>query len=83
MVDLGGLPLLLMVTPADWQDRHIARELLFRLRLVFPAVTIVWADSAYSGDLVAWAKTFLNLTIKVISPSRAEPDEHPIVHVGL
>jgi hypothetical protein len=56
-----------MVTPADWQDRDIARELLWRLRLVFPAVTIVWADSAYSGELVAWAKMFLNLTIKVIS----------------
>jgi transposase len=67
VVDLGGLPLLLMVTRADLPDRDIARELLWRLRLMFPAVTIVWADSAYSGELVAWAKRFLNLTIKVVA----------------
>lgn len=49
------------------RSSDIARELLWRLRLIFPAVTIAWADSAYFGGLVWSAKTFLNLTIKVIS----------------
>jgi hypothetical protein len=29
--------------------------------------TIVWADSAYAGKLVTWAKRHLNLTIKPVS----------------
>ncbi len=65
-VDLGGLPLLILVTSADRQDRDLARDLLWRLRITFPAVSIVWADSAFGGGLVEWAKRFLNLTIKVV-----------------
>lgn len=32
-----------------------------------PEITIVWADSAYAGKLVDWAKQHLNLTIKPVS----------------
>lgn len=32
-----------------------------------PEITIVWADRAYAGQLVTWAKTHLNLTIKPVS----------------
>jgi transposase len=32
-----------------------------------PEITIVWADSAYAGKLVTWAKRHLNLTIKTVS----------------
>lgn len=42
-----------MVTPADMADRDAAKEALFRLRLMHPEITIVWADSAYAGQLVA------------------------------
>ncbi|MFD0337098.1 hypothetical protein ACFVH0_00080 [Streptomyces sp. NPDC127117] len=59
-----------MVTPADTTDRNAAKEVLFRLRLMHPGITIVWADSAYAGQLVTWAKAYLNLTIKTVS--RAE-----------
>ena len=57
---------MIMVTRADLSDRDIAKDLLFRLRLTYPAVSIVWADSAYSGALVDWAARFLHLTIKVV-----------------
>ncbi|MDT0347523.1 IS5 family transposase [Streptomyces litchfieldiae] len=67
VVDTKGLPLLVMVTPADMTDRDAAKEVLFRLRLMHPEITIVWADSAYAGTLVTWAKTFLDLTIKTVS----------------
>ncbi|WP_406223522.1 DUF1048 domain-containing protein [Streptomyces canus] len=33
----------------------------------FTGVTIVWADSAYAGKLVDWAKQHLILTIKPVS----------------
>jgi transposase len=67
VVDLGGLPLMMMVVPASMTDRDTARELLFRLRLTCPEVVQVYADSAYSGELVAWAKKFLGMTISVVS----------------
>jgi transposase len=73
IVDLKGLPLLIMVTPANLHDSGPAKEILFRLRLTHPEVAVVWADSAYAGRLVGWAKTFLNLTIKTVSrPEGAE-----------
>ncbi|MGW6360130.1 IS5 family transposase [Streptomyces sp. NPDC055092] len=67
IVDLKGLPLFVMVTPADVHDSVAAREVLFRLRLMHPEITIVWADLAYAGTLIAWAKTFLHLRIKTVS----------------
>lgn len=67
VVDTRGLPLLVMVTPADMTDRDAAKEVLFRLRLMHPEITIVWADSAYAYQLVTWAKQHLRLTIKTVS----------------
>lgn len=67
IVDLEGLPLFVMVTSADMHDSVAAREALFRLRLMHPEITIVWADLAYAGTLVTWAKSFLHLTIKTVS----------------
>lgn len=67
VVDTRGLPLMVMVTPASLSDRDVAKEILFRLRLTHPEITIVWADSAYAGKLVTWAKRRLNLTIKPVS----------------
>lgn len=42
---------MVMVTPADLHDAAAAKEVLFRLRLMHPEITIVWADSAYAGKL--------------------------------
>ncbi len=66
VVDTRGLVLLVMVTPAGITDRDAAREVLFRLRLTHPEIATVWADSAYAGTLVTWAKTRLDLTIKTV-----------------
>ncbi|MBC9731133.1 IS5 family transposase [Streptomyces sp. TRM68367] len=67
VVDTRGLPLMVMVTPADLHDAAAAKEILFRLRLMHPEITIVWADSAYAGKLVDWAKQHLNLTISSLA----------------
>ncbi|WP_431683421.1 transposase [Kitasatospora sp. KL5] len=66
-MDTKGLLLFAMVTPADMTDRDVAKEVLFRLRLMYPEITIVWADSAYAGQLVTWAKKYPNLTVKTVS----------------
>lgn len=42
VVDTRGLPLMVMVTPADLHDAAAAKEVLFRLRLMHPEITIVW-----------------------------------------
>ncbi|KUM68270.1 transposase [Streptomyces curacoi] len=56
-----------MVTPADMTDRDTAKEVLFRLRLMHPEITIARADSGYAGQLVTWAKKHLGLTLKTVS----------------
>ncbi|MFE4579141.1 transposase [Streptomyces chartreusis] len=66
-VDAKGHPVVIMVTPADIQDRDAARELLWRLRLTHPQITQGWADSAYAGQLVTWAADFLHITLKTVS----------------
>lgn len=64
---MKGLPLFVMVSPAGMHDSVAAREALFRLRMVHPEITIVWADLAYAGTLVDWAKCFLHLTVRTVS----------------
>ncbi|MCI3928077.1 hypothetical protein MQV74_02055 [Streptomyces sp. AN091965] len=49
IVDLKGLPLFVVVAPADTYDSVAAREALFQLRLMHPEITIVWAGLAYAG----------------------------------
>ncbi|MGW7314722.1 IS5 family transposase [Streptomyces sp. NPDC054865] len=66
-VDTRGMPVMIMVTPADMTDRDAAREMLFRLRLTHPQITQVWADSAYAGQLVDWARDFLDITLRTVS----------------
>ena len=65
-VDTMGLLLLVMVLPADMQDRTAARDLLLRLRILFGHVAVVWADGGYAGKLTAWADTFLDLSIRIV-----------------
>ena len=67
VVDTKGLLLFVMVRPADTHDAVAAKEVLLRLRLMHPQITVVWADSIYGGTLVDWAKSLLNLTIKTVS----------------
>ena len=74
--DNRGLVLLVMVTAANVTDRDAAKELLFRLAFMHPEIAIVWADSAYAGKLVAWARTYLDITIKAV---RRPPDAKSFV----
>ncbi|GAA0325328.1 hypothetical protein GCM10010302_75550 [Streptomyces polychromogenes] len=50
-----------------------AKEALFRLCLMHPEITIAWADSGYAGQLVNWAKHYLNLTLKTVSRPKNIP----------
>lgn len=66
VVDTTGLLLVVLVTAACVQDRDAARLLLWTLRACFPSVRKLWCDGGYSGQLVTWAKTTLDLTIEIV-----------------
>jgi putative transposase len=51
-----GLLLAVVVHPADIQDRDGAKLVLQRLLGRFPRLKLIWADGAYAGKLVRWAK---------------------------
>ena len=55
VVDTLGLLLAVVVHPADIQDRDGAKLVLSKLLGLFPRLKLVWADSAYAGQLVDWA----------------------------
>jgi putative transposase len=65
-VDVTGLLLTVLVTPASAQDRDAAKPLLRNLRRGFPAIKLAWADGGYAGKLVTWAKTTLTLTLEIV-----------------
>jgi transposase len=66
VVDTLGLLLYVMVTPAVVQDRSIARDVLFRVRLLYPTLRHLFADSGYTGTLIDVAKDLLGITIEII-----------------
>lgn len=65
VVDTIGLLLVVAVTGAHVQDRDGARPLITALRMCFPGITLVWADSGYQGKLVDWSAT-LGITVQIV-----------------
>jgi transposase len=65
-VDPLGLLLAIVVTAASTQDRDGARWLLWRLRLGYRRILLAWADAAYAGRLVAWARSTLRLRVVIV-----------------
>ncbi|MCX4094499.1 IS5 family transposase [Nocardia sp. alder85J] len=66
VVDTTGLLLVVAVTAASVQDRDGARLVLQRIRQLFHTIALVWADGAYAGKLVVWAKQALRITIEIV-----------------
>lgn len=66
MVDTNGFLLLPYVTAADQQDRDAAPELLADLKREQPTLLHVWADGAYAGELVEWARERLGVTVEIV-----------------
>jgi transposase len=64
-VDTKGLVALVLVTPADVQDRDAAKDLLARLKLMHPEIVQVWADGGYAGQLVEWAEQKLGILLRI------------------
>ncbi len=54
------------VHSADIQDRDGARLALMRLVGRFPRLERIWADGAYAGKLVLWAKNVGDWTLELV-----------------
>lgn len=69
LVDTLGLLMVVRVTAANLHDSRGAAPLLGWARARFPRLSLIWADSAYSGKLRHWAKQSLSLTLEIITRS--------------
>ena len=56
VVDTQGLLLAVAVHPANIQDRDGAKLVLEGMVGQYPRLKVIWADGAYGGKLVQWAK---------------------------
>jgi putative transposase len=54
LVDTLGLMLLVVVHPANVQDRDGAKLVLCKLIENFGWLKLIWADGGYSGKLIGW-----------------------------
>jgi putative transposase len=59
----------LVVHPADIQDRDGAKLVLEKLADCFPRLKTIWADGAYAGKLVEWAKEFGSWVLEIVKRS--------------
>jgi len=67
LVDVLGLVLVVLVLPANIQDRDGGRLALAAMHAACPTVTKVWADGAYAGELIQFARDELNVDMEVVS----------------
>ena len=72
LTDTIGLPVGMIVHPADVQDRDGAPDLLASVRGAFPWLRHVFADAGYAGDKLKGAlKTLGDWTIQIVKRSDA------------
>jgi putative transposase len=76
LVDTQGLLLKVVVSAADVQDRDGARLLAHAVRLYgphLPRLSLVWADAAYSGQLVEDLRQLVGWQVEVVKRSDTQP----------
>jgi len=66
LVDTMGLILMVLVLPANVQDREGARQLLQRCSGIYKALRLIWADGGYAGQLITWVKGHLGCRLEIV-----------------
>jgi putative transposase len=64
-----GLVLLVVVHPANIQDRDGARLVLEMIRKTYERLRLIWADGGYAGKLVDWVRDLRcrnKLTLEIV-----------------
>jgi len=71
VVDTIGLLLAVVVHAADIQDRDGAKLVLSKLVGRFPRLRLIWADAAYAGELVEWARAVGDWLLEIVKRPKA------------
>lgn len=66
VVDTLGLLLMVMVLPANIQDRDGARPLLTKVFNTYGSLRCVWADGGYAGTLVDWVQRVSRCVLQIV-----------------
>jgi putative transposase len=61
--------LAVVVHTADVQDRDGAKLVLEKLQGHFKRLILIWADGGYAGQLIAWVKEALGVTLEIVKRS--------------
>lgn len=70
VVDTLGLLLAVVVHAANIQDRDGAKLVLGKLLGRFPRLKLIWADAAYAGQLVDWARIVGGWLLEVVKRAK-------------
>jgi putative transposase len=68
-VDVLGLVLMVVVHPANVQDRDGAKLVLERAKSKCPRLALIWADGGYAGQLIDWVKTTCQWVLQIVKRS--------------
>ena len=71
LVDTMGLVLMVVVHPANIQDRDGARLLLAKAKGLFPRLQRIWADGGYAGKLIGWVQERCAWVLEIIKRNDA------------
>jgi len=69
LVDTIGLLLIVVVHTANIQDRDGAKLVLEQVKGTFCRLQLIWADAAYSGQLVDWVKVVCGWMLEIVKRS--------------
>jgi putative transposase len=73
IVDVLGLVLAVVVTPADVADRDMGWYLLDQLAGQFPRLTKLWADRSYAGALEEIAQCHYGRELEIVKRAPESP----------
>ena len=73
IVDVLGLVLATVVTPADIADRDMGWYLLDQMAGRFPRLVKLWADSSYDGALAEIAQTRYGRELEIVKRAPESP----------
>lgn len=79
LVDTLGLILLVVVHPADIQDRDGAKLLLEKALGRFSRLRVIWADQGYAGKLIEWVAQLFGSRVRLEIVSRKEEHAFSVV----
>lgn len=76
VVDTMGLVLAVVVTAASVQDRDGAKLVFKQVKAQFSRLQLLWADGAYSGQLIDWVKEQCGWVLQIVTRPKGAKGFH-------